>query len=234
MKRLILIAVLVFTIIRTASGMLPGPPLLVECPKCGEEKKLMTLISGNTIGALQWSDTYQWAPMLPRLSPVQKCKGCGAYFLLSQAKEHRSTEDEYSSDTGRLTFGEMKEALCLLDDESLTKEDKLNIRLEFLHRYNDAFREYEYEIREVDAKRSDEDVRLHKENLVEIIALLDATDNARIPVIAEMYREAGDFEECLSLLEAYTPDADFMNHIVGMIKAKAKEKDDKVFLITLQ
>ena len=53
--------------------MIPGNAEIVKCPYCGTEKMLMTLISGNTCGAEYWSDNKRIAPMLPSVSPVQKC-----------------------------------------------------------------------------------------------------------------------------------------------------------------
>lgn len=35
--------------------MLPGNPDLLKCPFCGEEKEVMTLLSGNTIDGRLWS-----------------------------------------------------------------------------------------------------------------------------------------------------------------------------------
>ena len=50
----------------------------VKCPFCGTKKELMTLVSGNTFGAVYWSDNKRIAPMLPTVSPVQKCSNCGS------------------------------------------------------------------------------------------------------------------------------------------------------------
>lgn len=237
MKKLFIIAVLVFNILQTAYCMIPGPALLAECPKCGEEKELMSIISGNTVGATQWSDMYLEAPMLPQLSPVQKCESCSTYFLLSQSKKRHGAGDEASSsfETGQLTFKEMKEALSLLNDESLTDEDELKIRFEFLHRYNDVFRfdqkEYNISKEEFERSRSEEDVKLHKDNLLGLIALLDSTNSEELPIIAELYREAGDFDRSLSLLEAYKPTSDIMELFVSKVVKNSEEKNDRVFLI---
>lgn len=234
MKRLILIVLAIFAFSVASYGTLPGPPMLVECPKCGHEKSLMTLVSANTFGAKLWSDSYQWAPMHPRLSKVQKCPDCGAYFLLYKAKDRSSDNDDnsYSSDTGRLTYAEMKEALSLLDDETLTENDIDNIRFEFLCRYNDAFRNGEYSYKpDENTERTEEDINLHKENLMALIALRDETDTAQIPFIAELYREAGEFDKCLSLLKAYTPESEFMESFIGNMRQKAEEKDSMVFLV---
>ena len=61
--------------------MQPGYARIVYCPYCGEKKELLSLMSGNTIGARYWSDLRMRAPMLPEVSPVQKCHHCGKYYL---------------------------------------------------------------------------------------------------------------------------------------------------------
>lgn len=239
MKKICLIAGFVLTMVQLAMGMIPGPPLLLECPKCGEEKVMMSLVSGNTFGALQWSDMYQYAPMLPRLSSVQKCNECGNYYLLSKAKRRYAEEDEdveYSGHTGRLTYNEMKEALILLNDDSLTKDEELGIRIEFLHRYNDAFREFEgYYVEGNDEdkpmSRDKEDQKLHKSNLAALIDLLDATNDNDILLKAELYRESGDFKKCIKLLRSYRPNDDYLQAIVLNLMMEAKNKNEKVFLL---
>lgn len=36
--------------------MMPGPDQIVACPRCGALAKYTTFLSGNTIGALLWTD----------------------------------------------------------------------------------------------------------------------------------------------------------------------------------
>ena len=50
-----------------------GNAEIVKCPYCGTKKELINLVSGNTFGAVYWSDNKRIAPMLPQASPVQKC-----------------------------------------------------------------------------------------------------------------------------------------------------------------
>lgn len=89
--------------------MIPGPPKLVICPFCGAMKELMTLASGNTIDTIYWSDLKVFAPMLPQVSPVQKCPHCGMYYL-----EHKQTSlmgcGRGSLECGKLNYPEWKEA----------------------------------------------------------------------------------------------------------------------------
>lgn len=237
MKKVCLIAVLALTMVQFAMGMIPGPPLLLECPKCGEEKRMMSIISGNTFGATQWSDMYREAPMLPTLSEVQKCPHCNSYFLLSQAKDRFDEEEgaPFSPDTGRLSYQEMKEALSLLENDSLTINDRINIRLEFLHRYNDAFRDikenHEIYSDDMSLERNDADWRLNQENIKALIALLNIDDNDNTLLIAELYREAGYFESCLNTLKKYWTYSKYEKAFMEKLQMKAWEKDDRLFLI---
>lgn len=235
LKKITVTILLVLAFIQMAVAMIPGPPIAVDCPKCGKEKDLMSLVSGNTFGARQWSDTYQDAPMLPRLSPVQKCPACGHYFMLSGDALHRAKgEREYCSDTGRLSYAEMKEALLQMEKDSLTKEDELSLRLEFLHRFNDAFRENfnAYEEGDTDENkmvRNESDWELHRANLESLVALLDDNDAEQRILLAEMYRELGKFDECLSELNHYSLFSDDWEAVIIQIIKKAAAEDDKVF-----
>lgn len=235
LKKISVTVLLALAFIQTAIAMIPGPPMAVDCPKCGKEKGLMSLVSGNTFGARQWSDAYQYAPMLPRLSPVQKCPECGYYFMLSEdALHHANGEGEHCSDTGRLSYAEMKEALLQMEKDSLSKDDELSLRLEFLHRFNDAFREdfnacEEGNIDENKTVRDETDWELHRANLEVLVALLNDDDAEQRILLAEMYRELGKFDECLSELNHYSLFSDDWEAVIMQIIKKAAAKDDKVF-----
>ena len=49
-----------------------GPARILTCPHCGAKKEVLSLLSGNTFGQQVWSDNKTIAPMLPRVSFVQK------------------------------------------------------------------------------------------------------------------------------------------------------------------
>ena len=230
MKKIIAITVLVVMIGLEALATIPGPPRVVECPKCGEEKRLVSLISGNTIGATQWSDMYMKAPMLPKASKVQRCGKCGGYFLLSQAKERYADDNDFTFETGTLKYPEMKEALIQLEKDSLTREDEFALRLEFLHRYNDAYRGGA--AFNDGTPRTESDHQLYLENINAMISLLDNTNTEEIPVIAELYREAADFEKCISILKDYSPNSDYVRSVANTIIKNAEVGNSKVFVIS--
>lgn len=205
--------------------MLPGPSLIINCPNCGSEKKLISLLSGNTFGAKSWSDTKQEAPMLPRLSVVQKCPHCGHYFMLPDEKPRYSKTNDYTMDTGDLPFEEMKPAFLLLENEVVGTDKELALRLSFIHSFNDAFRFEEKDLR----NKADWD--LHKSNLLATVPLLKKQGEDSIPVIAEFYREAEEYQRCLDVLDSYIQSNDFLNAVCDEIRMRAKNSDPIVFEI---
>ena len=201
--------------------MLPGNSQILTCPHCGQKKEIMSLRSGNTVGAQLWSDNKQIAPMLPEISYVQKCPHCKKYFIRSRQKQVYA-ESGFSSEQGLLSFDEMKEAFAQLSQEKFrdTKEEA-NVRMMLHHAYNDYyFRAWRRTVAEADQKLFQENARWLIEHFI--------TDNV---MKAEFYREVGDMGKAKSLIENVTGDNDFMKRIVATIKEKINKGDKAVFLI---
>jgi hypothetical protein len=197
--------------------MLPGNCILASCPHCGEKKELLQLLSGNTFGAVLWSDAKQVAPMLPRVSDVQKCPACGHYFFLSEAKTEEG--DDYSFETGKLSFDEAVEAFCELNGCSDDELENLSVVVAWA--FNDIIREKRTPTPEQYAK--------FKDIISSTLEHPKFVGNELLK--AELYREIGEFEKCLNILSEYTPEESFLAVIKEKIIEKAKERDSKVFVI---
>jgi hypothetical protein len=80
--------------------MIPGPTLIIPCPRCGETGKKSTLISGNTFGQQLWSDGKRIARMLPDYPWLVKCRHCGKFFYTQEERAIASVEwdDESNSE----------------------------------------------------------------------------------------------------------------------------------------
>ena len=116
-----------------------GYPLILTCPFCGKEKKIMSLVSGNTFDSELWSDNKQIAPMLPEISYVQKCPHCGKYYIIRR-QAVKFAKEGHSLETGRLTFSKMKEAFAQLAEEGFIDEkEEINVRMMLHHAYNDYY-----------------------------------------------------------------------------------------------
>ena len=204
--------------------MLPDNARIVKCPYCGKEKELMSLASGNTIGAEYWSDDKCIAPMLPRVSPVQKCPNCGKYYFGYKQRYKEGTK--WSFERGELSFLEWKDALSQFVYENVGKEDMLNVYIEIIHSYNDLY--YRNGNKE---KPREEDYEYF---VIIVLALIKYYDwsSVEVPLLkAELYREVGKMKECCDVLNSISPDnlKDFEKRIYFDIKQRMENNDNKVF-----
>lgn len=202
--------------------MLPANSLVVKCPHCGGEKELFRLGSGNTFGAKQWSDSKQIFPMLPRISPVQKCPKCGRYYLWTRLSHEDMREGgSCSFETGWLSFEQAMEASQDIDQPS---DNELRVlAIVTVWAYNDIVR------------NGKDPSELQRTMFVDYVSKVlsnheDLFENDRI-LLGELHREIGNYDECVSILGSFVPNNDFEKSIVSSIIEKANGRDDKVFEI---
>lgn len=69
-----------------ASATTPGPTSIIQCPGSDELRQVPSINSGNTFGAVFWTDGYMVAPMLPRFPVITRCTAAGPIFWVSTAK----------------------------------------------------------------------------------------------------------------------------------------------------
>jgi hypothetical protein len=204
---------------------------IVTCPFCGEKKELLSLVTGNTFGSVLWSDRKQISPMLPKVSPVQKCPRCGKYYLYY--KQPTQTADHESSATGDLSYEEWKEAFAQLNaDPSLDNKDKTFIYMRLIQAFNDHY----YRGKAPSITKESTPPQEEYAYIVQIIDLLISLKKWETPSTnlfkAELYREASHFSECEATLRAIDPYclSDFERSIYSSILARATAHDHKVFI----
>lgn len=125
--------------------MNPDYARIVYCPYCGKTKELLGLMSGNTFRARLWSDLKMRAPMLPQVSPVQKCPHCGKYYLHYKQKSEKGRSP--SLEQGELSYPEWKEAYSQFlkekgnnnQPQKVDEKDLSIIRLNLIQAYNDYY-----------------------------------------------------------------------------------------------
>jgi len=213
--------------------MLPAYANLVYCPYCGATKELMQLASGNTFEARYWSDNKRIAPMLPEVSPVQKCPHCGKYYL--EYKQKQSEADHYSSEKGELSFPEWKEAYhqFLGETEStdrhirITEENLVDLRFWLVQAYNDYYH------RNCEASPSPEDYAFIQGIIKDFINTFDWSSIDNPLLKAEFYREADMMHECAKVLLSinYEQLQDYEKNIYNAIKSRMERGDKDVFEI---
>lgn len=200
--------------------MLPGNDLILICPMCGAPKKVMSLLSGNTFGAVCWSDGYCYSPLLLRNTPVQRCKECGRYFWIRE-DERPIYADTSECEPSLLSSGEWMEALRQFkEEESFTAEQERIIRLNLLWTLN-----------HVDSSEKDPD--MFRNNNRELLRLLCPLQKEDILLCAELYRENGNFHGCVRLLGYHEFPEGRQKRIAESILEAAGRHDMSVFRLLL-
>lgn len=197
--------------------MNPAYCKLALCPHCGTKKEIIRLMSGNTFGAVLWSDTKQIAPMLPKASPIQKCPSCKHYYLLNEVNFEEGKN--YSFDEGRLTFEDSVAAFYELNNDETNKLGLLTIIVTWA--FNDIIRN--------NGTPTDEQFGLFKKIISQNLSHPIFQDNYLFR--GELYREISEYDKCLCILSEYNPDNVFLANIKNEIIKNAKNRINKVFII---
>lgn len=199
--------------------MIPANSLVIKCPHCGGKKELLQLVSGNTCGAELWSDAKHIAPMLPRVSPVQKCPKCGHYYLMSRISNSAQSEgDSCSFNTGWLSFNDALEANQ--DIESPSNDELSTLAIITVWAYNDIIR------------HGEEPTEVQKSKFIDFVTNLLANQDLfadNLILLGELNREIGKYDECISILSDYQSSDDYADTVVKSIIEKAKAQENKVF-----
>lgn len=160
--------------------MIPGPEQVITCPHCGFLARQHTLVSGNTFGAILWSDGKQEAPMLPEFPAVTRCQGCKHFYWVDEAKVKDEIEPfgdkskcvpkewERAEPTQHLTIDEYIEALDTGVGSNIQKERY--VRVHFWWAVNDIVG------RNATAQIPTRYVQKWRENLAKLSVLLDERD----------------------------------------------------------
>lgn len=210
--------------------MNPGPANILGCPYCGGTKEVMSLISGNTFGGTVWSDTRRHYPMLPEVSPIQKCPHCGKYFFMEQAKTcnpHKGDNDEcgYSFELGTLNYSELIEAKNQMQHLTLTKMQRWILNHQLFMAYNDEFRRYS---RSSCKQPGKEDEAIFDATVKELLEGIEVSTDYDL-FHAELLREIGKFEESTAILMNHTQEED--QWVVEAMLRHISNKDTLPFLL---
>jgi hypothetical protein len=184
--------------------------MVVHCPNCNRKLSQRTLLSGNTFGARQWTDSKMDAPMLPHYPDLARCPSCGGFLLFSQARKATRQPKGYNEPTNAPytpdpTEEEWLDALAqgIFDDA----EEEEYGRLQAWHAANDPRRETD-ETGSTAQTTSEEFSPRARANLEALEALLARKDDNPDALLlrAEIHRELGRFQESLDLLSRITDD----------------------------
>ena len=195
--------------------MLPAHASLLRCPHCGAKKEVLQLMSGNTCASTLWSDAKHITPMLPQVSYIQRCPNCGKYFFYTQEVKS-GTSDRYGFQTGDLPLEYLKEALTQLQP---TGDDEYTLRFYILWAFNDRYGNIEQSDIPID------EWEYHMDNIRHLLQM-----NIDTMASAELYREIGDFEQTIQILQSLEV-KDNMKDFHSQLLQQAQQHNRKVFAL---
>jgi len=176
-----------------------GPNQIIACPHCGALAHYRALVSGNTLGAVVWTDGRQYAQMMVEPPPVVTCHACATCYWLADAKEIGVVARDFpwkvqvpeewrnAAEVKEPSADEYLDAIEAGLAKGVGKEKAL--RLLAWWRANDSVREWRFPIKDIPAASPDG----FRRNLLRLVDLLtDDNDNDRL-MRAEVLRELGDF-----------------------------------------
>lgn len=202
--------------------MKPGKPVIRDCTSCGQLIRQRTLLSGNTIGALFWTDGKMRATMLPHFPLLIRCPQCRELLWLKNLPESEVQEEVYDTkpeikDPFQATANDYLEAA----NGNLTGDsaNENYLRVMAWQAVNDAVRD---DNDGVEREFSPE----IEANLEILLARLDIDKPEERIMKAEICRELGRFGESLQLLEFRFEEK--LLKVVNLIRILAKGKKRRV------
>ncbi len=210
---------------------------ILACPHCNQLYKNRIVSSYNTVISKYFSDGHQDGLMIPNFICIVKCfnKICGQFFNITQAKEI----GVWSNDNDSLIPEEWSTAIALYEygidikelEEALEtdfvhdQKNEIQLRTILLRRYNDL-------IREKLNKSYSRDENAVVNNIERLIKVLNNNheEDGKL-FLAELYREKGDFDTCIKLLNEINTKNENEREIIEKIYSQAKVKDNGVFNI---
>lgn len=210
--------------------MIPGPNYVYECPNCRNLLIKRSISSENTFGAKIFSDGKRIVRMFPEFPNLTKCKKCDTIFWLSKL-EAIGTYKSANPDNPKWQKADLAEFLDI-DEYNIAiktgvaenKKEELFIRQRIWWAYNDRYRN--------DCKIFiDEDDELNwRANVNELMNLLDQTDISHSIILAELNRNLGNFEKCISIIESI--DNEELNWIKDKFLNECERKNRFVIQLT--
>jgi hypothetical protein len=180
--------------------MLFGPDIIKQCPLCNNYFAEASLRSGNTFGAIYWTDGKREAPSLPNFPALVKCPHCDAFLWREDVAENQGT----ISLAGILPYKQLNilDMLKALQSGIASTPSQMRyLRTRLWWAANDRHRNIGKSLM---SRTEDKGMYSHEEalraNMNMLAALLSDTSPEERIMKAELMREMGQFGEVARLL----------------------------------
>ena len=183
--------------------MILGPNVFYRCPSCYNILINRSLMSGNTCGAMFFSDGSRIAPMLPEIPILTKCVKCNTILWLDELDE---IDEERSNVLVMSEWNNIEYVdFLMLDDlwralESIHSDKKDNQSLEDEQREFFIRQRIWWEYNRNKFENTDE-IDAWLSNCRALLSILNLKDNNQLCMAAELHRNLCDFSKCLELVQ---------------------------------
>jgi hypothetical protein len=185
-------------------------------------------MSGNTFGAELYSDGKQIAPMLPIYPTITQCPECGTLFRLKDSNQigesdpWKDVKTESGDDITVAKHLSIKGNLEAIEQEFYDENmGEVDYRINIWYLFNDRVR------KGMPLFKNDGDEIIWQENLYKLLDLLDEDDSNRMIMVAEIHRNLGNFDECLSIIESLASPK--MDWLTEKFKTECNNQNTLVF-----
>ena len=180
--------------------MRPGSVIIKECPVCSLLIRQYTITSGNTFGAILWTDGKRYAPMLPDQPLLVMCPLCQTLVWIDELRvisEDGSQKDShgYFDKSVAYEMPSFNDYVTFLENNLLPSRKEHYVRLRLWWLDNDVRRDNANEIPLSSREMS---------NLTAFAELLNEENATDLLMKAEVMRELGRFDEANALLSRLT------------------------------
>ncbi len=175
----------------------------INCPHCNQKYIIDVLLSGNTFGAIFFSDGYIIAPMLIHVPLLRKCINCNNYFWRDDPKVEyveywdHSISDQKNVQNNPKYIKELsfEEYVDYLEHNKPSEEREIYVRTQIRHLFNHNNK----------IKKNKKASKIALNNLQKLMELyenqLDNNDVEILLSLAEIYRNLKYFDKAIKLFE---------------------------------
>ena len=200
--------------------MLLNSPSIILCPECGAKFSKMNVASGNTFGAIFWSDGSFLAPHLPQIPWFAKCSQCRTIFNVNNAEVFH--DGEFPESMGAVDVDALPEVSplsfdCIIralsENVIKTREEEIYLRTKLWQNMNYHPMRGEMAVEHANSPE-------YRQNASILLNLLDDEDENNRLTKAELYRNLGEFDQCAAILKTISSHS--LKHTVSAIKDACK------------
>lgn len=215
-----------------------GPDYIYECLQCGKPFRRGSMVSGSTLNAKLFSDGKRIMPHLPEFPILTKCEGCNAIIDIRQQKEIGAHDCETQEHKARKDIPYAK--FLSVDDlyralEAFPEQEGM-IRQKIWWASNDLIRDGLKGRLPLSPEEQEEFIRLrgskYDENCSALIKFFDPEDQNQRIIIAELYRNLGEFDKCLELINSLDDDNDIKTYLKERFAFECQQGNKFVILIS--